>query len=366
MGIDELIEKINLVGVGANVKDIARHLSLLRFAVSSGIVDNESVIEDIENCNMIITQLKQNKLIRNFDYSGTGTTDWPKYWDTRDKEVKEAFKESIYEHGDVMNDNTCKVCLMKKALGASVMLVYCYGELRGMYVKNFDKVGAVINIDNEPIFGVPTQIDLIYQAEVRVYGTLTFKESDKVDVTEGYMATEIAKRIVEDKFDGLQFIPEYIQGIDDSNGDKLMWAESAGFNINKPVIVNCDEYNSDSLLGSGGIELFDFSDDECLECILLMIDDAGIGNDSNNEKYFAAKVFEDKSEDRYKTKVKGYRLDNRNGETVIIASIEKIVLKNDEEVEEVEVTLDQVYDSEVNDELCVVDKGDRLVVERSL
>ena len=357
-----ILEIIRRIGVGADMRQIARHVSLLKLAANLGILSNKEVERDIRDCEQVLAEEGRSNLEQFINMRLEESSDWPKYSDVDDKNALDKIRWAVREQ--YTNNQPSEVCFIKKKYGAPIVALYSRGTLSCINVQYCGKVGQQINLEEKSIKGLPKYIDISSNDIVRVYGTLSLQND--TETREPSVAVEIAARIAEDNLEGLEFTAELVSGVRGTISGRLTWADSVGFNIPDLRVMELDIYNINEYLGLQGIELFDYNEDEVIDCIIVTMNDVEHDNYDILENNCFARLIGESNKSIFNSVVKNIRLDIENGDCSVIAEVEPFKINSGEVVSEIVVDIDDAYSIDIGDEITIEERSNELRLERGL
>lgn len=360
MDIDGIIEKIKQIGVGADMRKVARQATLLKLAANIGIVRAEEVNIDISDCEEVLNETGRGG-IEQFISLDTGTAvPWIEYSYMDSDEAVEKIKN--YIENVCRDSDKAELCAVKKRFGAPVVAMYYNGNLSALSVKYAGRIGRALEIKDKAIKGLPKSIGLVSSNIVRVYGTLVLEAGAKT--TETSLATEMAVRVLESNLDQTEFIAEFVDGITCKISDMFSWADSVGFTTSEYRVIECNSYESDEYFGERTIELFEYNEDDVVDCILLTINDIERANINNIKNCPVIRINECVAGLKQNTVATGLRLIQKKDDISLVLQVEPVQFNYGEEVSEINVSLDTAYKISIGDKVTVYKLGNRLEVER--
>lgn len=360
MGIEELRRKLIELGVGADVKLIAEHLANLQATVNLGIVSNDEVAREMELCEEVLKGLDGRKLAKFKDYSGGGGSNWPMYVRKTDKMASQfmGIAEEMYRE-----DGGFQLLVLKKHLGIKAMAQYRFGKLVGVFVYFAGKHGVQIKKEDEHIKGIPNTIGDVSSDIVKVYGTLTSSYSELSTDRAGLernVAVLMVEELEKENAGKLKFIAEYVNGRGNKLSDGLGWADSCGFEVAEYSTVETDIYEIDDYMNDKGFELFEYSNEELVDTVLVMLNDteeliraATAYSGHFDKNVVAIRIIDTGEYEEKESPIKGVKLYRKNGNCSIVVEFEPVTTRSGFEVGEVEVSLDELYELEASEKVAL-------------
>lgn len=360
MDIEGILEILARISVGADMRRVARQASLLKLAANIGIADIDEVSDDINDCELILSETSRNNIEHFISLDREGGSPWIEYKKSSDEDAIELIKGHVTE---LYRDSIpAELCLIKKSYGIPVMAMYNRGNLISLNVRYVGSTGRDIDIENKAVKGLPKYTGFSNSDLVKVYGTLGL-DSDAV-TTETSVATELAARVIDENLEGLIFRAELLENVPGKISDTLEWANSVGFEISDYRVEECDIYNVGEYFGEKIFELFSFNEDEYIDGILVMLNDIELLNINNIKNNIIVKLRDVVEKTKYMTTAKGIRLEQKNSGISLVLEVEPFNINSDESVSELPVSVDDAYNIELGDKLTVYKRGNKFVIER--
>ena len=352
MSVEQLISEIESIGAGASIRDIANKKSKLIAAVNLGIISDSEIRDEVNKCGKVLDILDGSMQCKFIDYSGgTGGREWKHYVNPRSKEAAQ-FEKIVNEM--YREDGSFQLLIMKKPLGIKAVAQYKGGTLQGLFLFFSNRMGEAVDRKGVHIKGVPEYIDDRSSNVIRVYGTLTVDLSDVVRHRYGKekdLATFMVEQLQEDGLGALRFVAEYVEGKQTDLSDRLEWASDSGFNVADYCIVDTDIYEYDDYIGEKSVNMFDYSNEnEVLDSILVMINSAEktklalMSLDEHfNENVVAIRCVDNSDKELLEAKINGIELKVKDGVCNIVMSINRVTTKSGFDIDEVNISVDDVY-----------------------
>ena len=355
MGIEDTIKNITKIGVGVTPKKIKHHIALLIAAVNFGMARSEDVNDEVDACRKLIKSVSNASMQETLDYSGIGSNrEFPEY-----AELIGGNKKNFISLGRRMyiDSSEIEILIMKKMFGIRAVAEYRYGKLSAVYVQFNKLFGKQIKVEGEHIKGISEHIDTSNISVVEVFGTLTMRYSEiekRRYGNEKLISSTIIEQLKLKELGKLRFVAEFSDNLNERTSNGCERLKELGFEVAEYTKINTDMYELEDYLGEKASEALALDDsDELLDCLVVMFDsnesirNALLTSDiSFNKNIKALKVIGNVKNSEHRTLIKGMKLEQVGGEQVIKLLIEPCEFEDGDIVEEVEITLDDVYDLE--------------------
>lgn len=359
MGIDELIQSIEEVGVGADTKIINQHIGECQAAVNLGLSVGNELRETVSKSNGILRELGGRMFDTDLKLNGDSNTAWLVYAEegTANAEKFLALAKEIYKES-----NEIEVVAEKQHFGPKVVLEYMNGVIRSGHIKFYGRRGKLIIDDKSNVSGVCKSIATA--KPLKVYGVLTmdYTECNQNDILSSIVVREMGK----ENCGRLRFIAECSNSKAETVMDELNELEELGFEVEEHKLISTDIYDFDEKIGNDIEKEFEYSDEEILDNIIIRYNDKGAekiaklnSDDSFINNIIAVQMINNANNKSYKAVVKRIELRQIYDEIKIIAHIN--IVDSDEE-DELELKLDDIYNIEALETINVTEKGGKLTL----